>query len=91
MSILSHSKASLRGSQPFPDPAFSFQPHTSFPLSFAAATFWCLWLWVGFFSCLLHCFSDEVGDGALGVVQQREGQGGQGAGWQGMQQGQFVP
>lgn len=54
MSILSHSKASLRGSQPFPDPAFSFQPHTSFPLSFAAATFWCLWLWVEFFSCFLH-------------------------------------
>lgn len=49
MSILSRSKASLRGSQPFPDPAFSFQPHASFPLSFAAATFWCLWVLVGFF------------------------------------------
>lgn len=63
MSILSRSKASLRGSQPFPDPAFSFQPHGSFPLSSAAASFWCLWV-----CCLgspphppfLRCFSDQV-------------------------------
>lgn len=49
MSILSRSKARLRGSQPFPDPAFSFQPHGSFPLSSAATSFWCLWVWVGVF------------------------------------------
>lgn len=86
MSILSHSKASLRGSQPFPDPAFPFQPHVSFSPSFAAETFWCLWLWVGFFSCFLHCFSGQVGDGAHGVMQQREGHEGPG---ERMQQRQF--
>lgn len=45
MSILSHSKARLRGSQPFSDPVFSFQPHSSFPLSSAAANFWGLWVY----------------------------------------------
>lgn len=63
MSILSCSKASLRGSQPFPDPAFSFQPHGSFPLSSPAPSFWCLWVWGVFFSplsCIVSVLKQSV-------------------------------
>lgn len=59
MSILSRCKASLRGSQPFPDLAAFSQPPGSVPLSSAAAS---LGGWgLGFlFSALLHCFGDQV-------------------------------
>lgn len=68
MSILSCSKASLRGSQPFPDPAFSFQPHSSFPL--------CCWkllvfVGLGFFFPFLALFQSSSGTRFLNTCMSR--------------------
>lgn len=90
MSILSQSKASLRGSQPVPDPAFSSQPHGSFPLGSAATNFWCLEVW-GFFLPFLHCFSDQVGRMSRTERPMHRSKGtamwDQGKGWEGCSSG----